>query len=101
MTQDTETSPALESVDRRTLLQNSLLAGGALLSVSFGGANEAAAAAAGLPDMVRLVVTGNNAQGKSHIVRDEMIKRGNMWSTKAGDPLGPIAPTDTKEIQPA
>ena len=101
MTHQTEHHASDEpaNAERRALLQKSLLAGGAILGTGF--ALPAQAAGAALPDMVRLVVTGNTAGGKSHIASDEMIKRGDMWKTKAGDPLGPIAPTDTKVIQPA
>ena len=102
MTNHTETSDAAsEGVDRRALLQKSLLAGGALLGASLGGVSQASAAAAGgMSDTVRRVVSANNAEGKSHIYKDEMIKRDTMWTTQAGQIFGTVAAGDKATPMP-
>jgi hypothetical protein len=37
---------------------------------------------------IRRVVTGNNADGKSYIVADEHVKRGELWRCGGESPLG-------------
>ena len=89
--------------DRRALLQKSLLTGGALLSAALAGGKgdaEAAITAAPLPDMIRRVVSSNNADGKSYVSKDEMVKRDQMWSTKDGEIFGAMTGTDTAKPQP-
>ena len=84
-------------LNRRNMLTHSL-AGGLVMA----GAGlvlprqaEAAAVDAGLQ---RVVVTGNNAQGKSYIVKDEMMKRGPIWSNTAQEMMGPGGASDIKNI---
>lgn len=87
--------------DRRALLKKSVLASGALSGRTHaGGALDAQSTAAPLPDMVRRVVSSNNAQGKSYVSKDEMIKRDHIWSTKDGEIFGPVTGTDTAKPQP-
>jgi hypothetical protein len=89
--------------DRRALLQKSLLTGGALLGAALAGGTrdaEAAITAAPLPDMVRRVVSSNNAEGKSYVSKDEMVKRDQIWSTKDGEIFGPVTGSDTAKPQP-
>lgn len=88
--------------DRRALLQKSLLTGGALLGAALAApvSAEAAITPAALPDTVRRVVSSNNAEGKSYVSKDEVIKRDQVWSTKAGEIFGPVTGTDTAKPQP-
>lgn len=37
---------------------------------------------------IRRVVTGNDAEGRSYIVADERVKRGELWRSDAQAPLG-------------
>lgn len=90
----------LVAADRRNVLHKSALGGAAILCAALGLGSRKAPAAA-LSDMVRLVVTSNNAKGKSYISKDEVIKRDQMWNTSAGEPLGPILPQDPKGLLPA
>jgi hypothetical protein len=92
-------------VDRRAMLQKSLLGGVALAGAGVAvSAGEALAAdpSSDVPSAtVRRVVTGNNAQGKSMVIKDETIKRGaEMWHTDASEPLGNGLPEDTHTLLP-
>ena len=86
-------------MDRRTALQHSLLGGLALAGAVLVSSLPTAAAAAE-SDKVRLIVTVNNADGKSYIVKDELVPRGVIWSHTAEMTMGPGAPTDPKTILP-
>lgn len=90
----------VETTDRRDILRKSVLGGAAVLGAALGLGSRTAAAAGALPDMVRLVVTSNNANGKSYISRDEVIKRDQMWNTSAAEPLGPILRQNPKGLLP-
>jgi len=83
---------------RRAMLQKSLLGGAALA----GGAVAFADFSAEVPSAtVRRVITGNNAQGKSTVIKDETVKRGaEMWHTDSKEPLGSGLPEDTHTLLP-
>lgn len=87
-------------VDRRAMLQNCLLAGAAVAGLP--DVALAAEAPSGVPSAtVRRVVTGNNAQGKSVVIKDETLKRGaEMWHTDATEPMGNGLPEDTHALLP-
>lgn len=110
-------------LDRRTLITGGLgaAAAGALLSPSTGLAAAAGAAAAqapgqlpgiALPEGMRRVVTGNDAEGQSYIVSDDRVTLGpvfpNLFKTTGDDPFGPgpepeprtLYPTDMPQIEP-
>ncbi|MSO72056.1 MAG: cupin domain-containing protein [Rhodospirillaceae bacterium] len=81
--------------DRRELLQRTLARSFALLGAAMSvKASDAEAAAASIPETVRRVVSANNAEGKSCIYKDEVIKRDQMWSTNAGEIFGPMKDGD-------
>ena len=110
-------------IDRRMLITHGLGAAtvGALLGSS---ASVAAATGAGagqapgrmpgiaLPQGVRRVVTGNDAEGNSYIVADDRVTIGpefpNIFKTTGDDPFGPgpepeprtLYPTDMARIEP-
>lgn len=59
---------------------------------------------------IRRVVTGNDADGKSYIVADEMIEEGLLWRTHGAAPLGragdstcvdALLPSTIASIEPA
>jgi hypothetical protein len=92
-------------VDRRAMLQKSLLGGVALAGgavAGFPGEALAADSSADVPSAtVRRVITGNNAQGKSTVIKDETVKRGaEMWHTDSKEPLGNGLPEDTHTMLP-
>lgn len=118
-------------VDRRTIVTHSLglAALGALLGASGcatanapGGGEQASDASpdAGggempgiaLPDGMRRVVTGNDADGQSYIVSDDRVTMDggfpNLFKTTGDDPFGPgpepeprtLYPTDMQQIEP-
>ena len=110
-------------IDRRMLITHGLGAAtvGALLGSS---ASVAAATGAGagqapgrmpgiaLPQGMRRVVTGNDAEGQSYIVADDRVTIGpefpNIFKTTGDDPFGPgpepeprtLYPTDMARIEP-
>ena len=65
-----------------------------------------------LPQGMRLIVTGHDAEGQSYIVRDERITRGaqfpSLFSTTGDDPFGPgpepeprtLYATDSPRLEP-
>jgi len=92
-------------VDRRAMLQKSLLSGvalaGAGVALSAGEALAADPSSDVPPATVRRVVTGNNSQGKSMVIKDETLKRGaEMWHTDASQPLGDGLAEDTHTLLP-
>ena len=122
---------APQAMDRRALFTRSLGAAafGALLGASGcatanAPAGEEQAAGAGsdtassgmsgiaLPDGMRRIVTGNDADGQSYIVSDERVRTGdgfpNLFKTTGDDPFGPgpepeprtLYPTDMPQIEP-
>jgi len=59
--------------------------------------------------VIRRVVTGNNAEGKSYIVSDETVRVGQLWRTDGEVPLGRVLgseldnrflPTTVAQIEP-
>lgn len=86
-----------DAIDRRTALQQSLLGGLALAGASLVSSTPAAAADAAT---MRVVVTGNNAEGKSYVISDEVKPRGMIWAHTAEQMMGPGAPTDLKTLLP-
>src|ERR1700722_17319877 len=90
-------------VGRRAILQKSLRGGVALAGGAVALPVEAFAdSSADVPSStVRRVITGNNAQGKSTVIKDETVKRGaEMWHTDAKEPLGNGLPEDTHTLLP-
>ena len=119
--------PQPQAMDRRTLVAQSLGAAafGALLGSSAcmtasapAGEEQAPATAAApmpgiaLPQGMRRVVTGNDAEGNSYIVADDRVTIGpefpNIFKTTGDDPFGPgpepeprtLYPTDMARIEP-
>ena len=119
------------AVDRRTVLSHSLGAAafGALLGSAGcatadapGGEERSAGSASGaaadtmpgiaLPNGMRRVVTGNDAEGRSYIVSDDRVTMAdgfpNLFRTTGDDPFGPgpepeprtLHPTDMQQIEP-
>ncbi len=115
-------SAATTGVDRRTMLGRTLgaaAAGSLLGAVAAPGAAEAALAQpAGasspgilLPDGMRRIVTGHDAEGKSYVVRDERVSGWNfpnVFRTTGVDPFGAgpepvpreLYPTDSPQLEP-
>lgn len=115
-------SPTSDQLDRRTVIERSL--GLALAGSLFGASTELAAAmsvtgqpsstsASGiaLPQGMRRIVTGHDADGKSYVVSDERVTGfaiPNLFKTTGDDPFGPgpegepreLRPTDTPQIEP-
>ena len=107
-------------LDRRTLLARTFGAAtaGALLGARADLAAGAAAQAPGrmprvaLPQGMRVVVTGHDAEGRSYIVRDERVTTDaafpNLFSTTGDDAFGPgpepaprtLYPTDSPRLEP-
>lgn len=118
-------------VDRRTIVAHSLglAAFGALLGAAGcatanapGGEEQASGASPdaatgqmpgiALPDGMRRVVTGNDADGQSYIVSDDRVTMAggfpNLFKTTGDDPFGPgpepeprtLYPTDMQQIEP-
>ena len=115
-------SPISDQLDRRTVIERSL--GLALAGSLFGASTELAAAMSGtgqpsstsasgiaLPQGMRRIVTGHDADGKSYVVSDERVTGfaiPNLFKTTGDDPFGPgpegepreLRPTDTPQIEP-
>jgi len=90
-------------VQRRSLLQlGGLALGGIAGALPFAAAPALAAEAPGLVlETMRVVVTANNAKGKSYILKDERIKRGLrplIWQHTAQDVMGMGGPNDLKTM---
>ena len=86
-----------DAVDRRTALQQSLVGGLALAGAALISSRPAAAAE---PAMMRVVVTGNNAEGKSYVVSDDVKPRGVIWAHTAEQMMGPGGASDPKTVLP-
>lgn len=113
---------AATGIDRRTLIGRALgaaAAGSLLGAIAAPGTTEAAPAQpAGtsspgilLPDGMRRIVTGHDAEGKSYVVRDERVSGGNfpnVFRTTGDDPFGAgpepapreLYPTDSPQLEP-
>ena len=109
-----------EGIGRRTVIGRSLgvaLAGSVLgatgLSAAAAGAEQSSAGGSGiaLPQGMRRVVTGHDAEGKSYIVSDERVTMGpfpNLFKTTGDDPFGPgpeslprtLLATDSPGLEP-
>lgn len=106
---DNQDHPGLENVRRRSLLRFggaalTGIAGAGLASVLPIAAPPAFAADLPVGDTLRMVVTSNNAQGRSYILKDERIKRGPrplIWSHNALETMGPGGPSDPKTTLPS
>jgi hypothetical protein len=97
-----------QTLDRRKVLERLVVGGSALVATTFGGLASTVAAQAEVPQgsaqqqprgqpsssavtRIRLVVTGHNAQGRSHVVSDEVVELkngGHLWRTSPSEPLG-------------
>ena len=95
-------------LDRRSMLESSV--GAALAAAVLGAwgvspseAGQAAAPAGTAPaaSLVRRVVTGHNAEGKSCVVSDETVSDNNVWSATPAAPLGVLRPGDSQKVLPA
>ena len=65
-----------------------------------------------LPDGIRRIVTGHDAEGQSHVISDERVTVGrtfpNLFKTTGDDPFGPgpepqprtLYPTDSPQLEP-
>ena len=115
-------SIAMPGIDRRTMLGRTLgaaAAGSLLGAVAAPGATAAAPAQpAGasspgilLPDGMRRIVTGHDAEGRSYVVRDERVSGWNfpnVFRTTGDDPFGAgpepvpreLYPTDSPQLEP-
>lgn len=115
-------SAATPGIDRRTMIGRTLgaaAAGSLLGAVAAPGATGAALAQpAGasspgilLPDGMRRIVTGHDAEGKSYVVRDERVSGWNfpnVFRTTGDDPFGAgpepvpreLYPTDSPQLEP-
>lgn len=102
-------APNSGGVRRRAVLKQSLVGGAALVGAALGGKPREADAAdnGGAPPfdvkagVFRRVLVGNNANGKSHVIKDESVKRGEVWKTSPDNPLGPDAPAVTRTLLPS
>ena len=109
-----------DTIDRRTVLTQTLSAaiGGTVVGAT---ANLAAAAAGveqtssipgiALPQGMRRIVTGHDANGRSYVVSDERVTGGsfpNLFKTTGDDPFGAgpertpreLKPTDSQRLEP-
>lgn len=58
--------------------------------------------------MARRVITGNNQQGRSYIVSDEIVTENGLWRSVVGDPLSheaggpptPLLPSTSPHVEP-
>ena len=106
-----EAREELVAFGRRTLLRKSLwgsatVAGSVITAGVFGTDHPAMAAEAMAltdpkGDGFRRVVTGNNAKGKSYVLKDEKIKYGEIWRSSAEEHLGAGGPGDPNVVLPA
>ena len=108
-------------LDRRTVIERSLglaLAGSVLgasseLTAAMTGTAQPATPASGiaLPQGMRRIVTGHDAEGKSYVVSDERVAGfafPNLFQTTGDDPFGPgptgesreLRPTDSPQLEP-
>ncbi len=116
-------SPTSSRLDRRTVIERSL--GLALAGSVLGASTELAAAMSGtgqqsatppsgiaLPQGMRRIVTGHDAEGKSYVVSDERVTGGafpNLFATSGDNPFGPgpagesreLRSTDSPRLEPA
>ena len=106
-------SPTSSRLDRRTVIERSL--GLALAGSFFGASTELAAAMSGtgqqsatppsgiaLPQGMRRIVTGHDAEGKSYVVSDERVTGGvfpNLFQTSGDDPFGPGPAGEPRELR--
>ena len=110
------------AIDRRTLLLQTFgAAAGTLLGAEAGLAASAKGAVGqapgqyagiALPQGMRVIVTGHDAEGQSYIVRDERVTRAtefpSLFRTTGDDPFGPgpepeprtLYPTDSPRLEP-
>ncbi len=105
-----EAREGLVAFGRRALLRRSLWGGAAVASsvVTVGGLGmpepAAAAEAMALIDPkgtgFRRVVTGNNSQGKSYVLKDERVKYGEIWRSSGSEQLGTGGPGDPNVVLP-
>jgi hypothetical protein len=103
-----------DAADRRTMLVRSVRA----LTISlFGGlagnvVAGAQAVSSALPasgtqptetaaDRIRRVVTGYNAQQRSLVLSDEMVRPADVWKTSGVEPLGAIRPDEQPAVLPS
>ena len=116
------TSFVTSPVGRRTMIGRTLgaAAAGTLLGAATpwapGAAHAQSAASSSpgilLPDGMRRIVTGHDAEGKSYVVRDERVSGWNfpnVFRTTGDDPFGAgpepvpreLLPTDSPQLEPA
>ncbi len=113
-------TPAANPIGRRTVLMQTL--GAAIGGTVIGGTADLAAAVTGteqtslmpgiaLPQGMRRIVTGHDANGQSYVVSDERVTGGtfpNLFKTTGDDPFGPgpesspreLRPTDSQRLEP-
>ena len=116
-------SSQTDAVDRRTVIGHSL--GAAVVGTLLGASTDLAAAVTGavgqasgptagiaLPQGMRRIVTGHDAEGQSYVVSDERVTGGrvfpNFFKTTGDDPFGPgpepeprtLYPTDSPRLEP-
>lgn len=89
------------SFGRRALLRRSLWGGAAVAASTL----SAPAQAADMQTLIdpkgegfRRVVTGNNAAGKSYVMKDEKIKFGEIWRSSDAELLGAGGPGDPNTV---
>jgi quercetin dioxygenase-like cupin family protein len=93
-----------EALSRRSLLEQSL--GVAVTGTIFGTlfdrveAEAQSASEAGRPQTIRVVIAGNNPEGKSHIVSDKRVPIPAIpaWRTDPEKPIGEVKPGDSQKI---
>ena len=106
-------SSTSNQIDRRTVIERSL--GLALAGSVLGVSTELAAAMSGtgrqsatppfgiaLPNGMRRIVTGHDAEGKSYIVSDERVAGAafpNLFKTSGDDPFGPGPVGEARELR--
>ena len=110
----TAQSPTSNRLDRRTVIERSL--GLALAGSVLGASTELAAAIRGtgqpsatppsgiaLPQGMRRIVTGHDAEGKSYVVSDEHVAGGafpNLFQTSGDAPFGRGPAGESRELRP-
>ena len=99
------------ALGRRTLLRKSLVGGAAIagafipaIEIGLNQDAEAAETPSALfdpkGDGFRRVVTGNKANGRSYVLKDERVKYGDIWHSSAGEQLGTGGPRDPNKVLP-
>lgn len=84
-----------QDIDRRTMIGHSIGATffGALLGSTLPTTVNAAAESINLPNGMRCIITGHDAEGQSYIVSDERVISSstfpNVFKTTGNDPFGP------------